>query len=171
MRWEEIDSQVCSIARTLAIFGDRWTLLIIRDAFRRVRRFSDFQKSLGIPKHRLSDRLNRLVDEGVLKKMLYDERRARYEYRLTPKGLDLFPVLMTFVQWGDKWATDQDGSPLVFRHLNCGEISQPKYVCDHCEGEVNAKNFQPEVGPGIAKKLERGEMTTDDQANQTKIIY
>lgn len=171
MRWEEIDSQVCSIARTLAIFGDRWTLLIIRDAFRRVRRFSEFQKSLGIPRHRLSDRLNRLVDAGVLKKMLYDEKRDRYEYRLTPKGLDLFPVLMTFVQWGDKWATDEDGPPLVFRHLNCGEISTPKYVCDHCDEEINAKTFHPEVGPGIAKKLARGEMSTDDHEHENEIIY
>ncbi len=171
MRWEEVDSQVCSIARTLAIFGDKWTLLIIRDAFRRVRRFSDFQKSLGIPKHRLSDRLNKLVDTGVLKKVLYDEKRARYEYRLTPKGLDLFPVLMTFVQWGDRWATDQDGSPVVFRHLKCGHISQPKYVCDQCDGAVDARNFQPEVGPGIAGKIRRGEMSTEDHGRLNEIIY
>lgn len=171
MRWKEVDSQVCSIARTLAIFGDKWTLLIIRDAFRRVRRFSDFQKSLGIPKHRLSDRLNKLVDTGVLKKVLYDENRSRYEYRLTPKGLDLFPVLMTFVQWGDRWATDQDGSPVVFRHLTCGEVSQPKYVCDQCDEPVDARNFQPEVGSGIAKKISRGEMSTDDQGRLNEIIY
>lgn len=171
MRWQEVDSQVCSIARSLALFGDKWTLLIIRDAFRRVRRFSELQKSLGIPKHRLSDRLNKLVDAGVLKKILYDEKRARYEYRLTPKGLDLFPVLMTFVQWGDRWATDEDGSPVVFRHLNCGHISHPKYVCDQCEQPVDARTFQPEVGPGIAEKIIRGEMSTDDQGRLNEIIY
>ena len=171
MRWQEVDSQVCSIARTLAIFGDKWTLLIIRDAFRRVRRFSEFQKSLGIPRHRLSDRLNKLVDAGVLKKILYDEKRSRYEYRLTPKGLDLFPVLMTFVQWGDHWATDEDGSPVVFRHTTCGEISQPKYVCNHCEEEVSARTFQPEVGTGIAKKLLRGEMSADSAGRLNEKIY
>jgi len=76
---------VCSIARALAIFGDRWTLLVIRDAFRKIRRFSEFQTSLGITKHRLSDRLTRLVEEGILDKVLYDEKRSRYEYRLTQK--------------------------------------------------------------------------------------
>ena len=171
MRWDEVDSQVCSIARTVAIFGDKWTLLIIRDAFRRVRRFSDFHQSLGIPKHRLSDRLNKLVDTGVLKKVLYDEKRSRYDYRLTPKGLDLFPVLMTFVQWGDRWATDQDGSPVVFRHATCGEISQPKYVCDQCDEPVDARNFQPEVGSGIAKKINRGEMSTDESGHLNEVIY
>ena len=171
MRWDEVDSQVCSIARTLALFGDKWTLLIIRDAFRRVRRFSDFQKSLGIPKHRLSDRLNKLVDNGVLKKMLYDEKRLRYDYRLTPKGLDLFPVLMTFVQWGDRWATDEDGSPVVFRHSDCGKISEPKYVCNQCDKPVVAKSFQPEVGPGISKKIHRGEMKTDGEGKINEPIY
>lgn len=171
MRWDEVDSQVCSIARSIAIFGDKWTLLIIRDAFRRVRRFSEFHQSLGIPKHRLSDRLNKLVDAGILKKVLYDEKRARYEYRLTPKGLDLFPVLMTFVQWGDRWATDEDGSPVVFRHTGCGEISEPKYVCDQCDEPVDARNFQPEVGAGIAKKIYRGEMKTEDEGRVNESIY
>ena len=91
MRWEDVDSQICSMARALAIFGDRWTLLIIRDAFRRVKRFSHFQKSLGITKHRLADRLNRLVEAGIMIKVPYDESGKRFEYRLTEKGIDLYP--------------------------------------------------------------------------------
>lgn len=158
MRWQEIDTQVCSIARALAIFGDRWTLLIIRDAFRRIRRFSEFQASLGITKHRLSDRLVRLVDEGILNKVLYDEKRSRYEYRLTQKGLDLYPVLMTIVQWGDQWACDEDGAPINFIHDKCGHATHPRCVCNVCHEEIHAKELVPEVGPGITKKLERGEL-------------
>lgn len=157
MRWEEIDSQVCSIARALAIFGDRWTLMIIRDAFRRVRRFSDFQKSLGITRHRLSDRLNRLVEAEIMMKSLYDEKRERYEYRLTQKGLDLYPVLMTLVQWGDKWACDGDGSPVVFTHRSCGHVTHPRLVCDVCDEDIQARDIIPGVGPGVEKKVARGE--------------
>lgn len=159
MRWKEIDGQVCSIAKALAIFGDKWTLLIVRDAFSRIRRFSEFQKSLGITKHRLSDRLNRLVEVGILVKDLYDEKRGRYEYRLTQKGLDLYPILMTVVQWGDKWTTDEDGCPVEFKHTTCGHITSPKYVCNQCDQEIDAKSIEPIVGPGIENKRRRGELS------------
>lgn len=155
MRWKEVDTQVCSIARALAIFGDRWTLLIIRDAFRRVRRFSEFQSSLGITRHRLSDRLNRLVEAEIFVKVLYDEKRERYEYRLTQKGLDLYPVLMSVVQWGDRWAVDEDGSPVTFIHKTCGHSTQPRYVCDVCDDEIIAKEIEPQLGPGITNKQQR----------------
>ena len=158
MRWEDIDSQVCSMARGLAIFGDRWTLLIIRDAFRRVRRFSDFQKSLGITKHRLSDRLTRLVEADILKKAPYDNAGKRFEYRLTPKGLDLYPVLMSVVQWGDKWESDTDGAPVVYTHKTCGNLMNTKYVCDCCGEEVRAKDIEPQAGPGVMNKIKRGEL-------------
>lgn len=158
MRWEEVDSQICSMARGLAIFGDRWTLLIIRDAFRRVKRFSDFQKSLGITKHRLSDRLNRLVDAGILKKVAYDQTGKRFEYRLTEKGLDLYPILMSVVQWGDKWESDEDGAPVVYTHKPCGHRMNAKYVCDCCGEEIRATDIEPHAGPGVTEKLKRGEL-------------
>jgi len=160
MRWEDIDSQTCSMARGLAIFGDRWTLLIIRDCFRRVRRFSDFQKSLGITKHRLSDRLSRLVDEEILSKVPYDASGKRYEYRLTEKGLDLYPILMSVVQWGDKWVADEDGAPVIYTHKNCGKQTHPRYTCDGCGEAIQARDIAPEPGPGITKKLARGEALT-----------
>ena len=163
MRWEEIDTQVCSMARALAIFGDRWTLLIIRDAFNRIRRFSAFQKSLGITKHRLAERLNRLVETGILRKEIYDERHGRFEYRLTDKGLDLYPVLMSVVQWGDKWAADQDGSPIYFTHTVCGHTTHPKYVCDVCNEEIHAKTLTPHLGPGIKKKLKCADLELDHE--------
>ena len=171
MRWEEIDSQVCSIARTVSIFGDKWTLLIIREAFRRRSRFSDFQKALGITKHRLSDRLNKLVDADIMKKHLYDEKMQRYEYRLTEKGMDLYPVLMTLVQWGDKWLGDGDGAPIVFRHLSCGHVINPTFACDHCAHEISAKDMKPELGPGVKRKIERGEMHTVDPEHINEIVY
>jgi DNA-binding HxlR family transcriptional regulator len=171
MRWEEIDSQVCSIARALTIFGDRWTLLIIRDAFRRVRRFSDFQKSLGITRHRLSDRLNRLVDADILTKVLYDEKMSRYEYHLTEKGMDLYPVLMTVVQWGDKWLCDGDGAPILFEHKPCGHVSSPRFACDHCAHDIHARDIKPVLGPGVLNKLERGELSTDDPEHDNEIVY
>ena len=111
MKWEEIDQQVCSVARALSILGERWTLLIIRDAFRGTRRFDAFQRSLGVTRHRLSERLRKLVDEGVLTRVAYMERPVRYEYRLTRKGLALYPVLMTLSQWGDDWLDDGNGPP------------------------------------------------------------
>ena len=157
MRWEDVDSQICSMARGLAIFGDRWTLLIIRDCFRRVRRFSDFQKSLGITKHRLSDRLARLVEEEILIKRPYDASGKRFEYRLTEKGLDLYPVLMSVVQWGDKWVADEDGAPVVYTHKTCGNYTKPRYTCDCCGEEIFARDLEPEAGPGVTQKIARGE--------------
>ena len=116
MKWEEIDQQACSVARALAVLGERWTLLIIRDAFRGTRRFDDFQRSLGVTRHRLSERLRKLVGEGVLTRVAYMERPTRYEYRLTRKGLALYPVLMTLSQWGDDWLDAGNGPPQHDRH-------------------------------------------------------
>src|SRR5688500_9730788 len=91
------EDQNCSVARALEVLGDRWTLLVVRDAFLGVRRFDDFQRSLGIARNVLADRLGRLVDEGVLERRRYQERPERFEYRLTPKGLDLLPVTMSLM--------------------------------------------------------------------------
>ncbi len=116
------DGQVCSIARTLEVVGERWTLLIIRDAFLGRRRFDEFRDSLGIASNVLTDRLNRLVDEGVLERVLYSERPERFEYRLTEKGAELRVALLALMQWGDRYLLDKpprvarrrsDGSPVL----------------------------------------------------------
>ena len=99
----DYENQNCSIARALEVVGERWTLLIVRDAFLGIRRFEQFQESLGIARNVLTERLNRLVDEGVLKRVQYSERPERYEYRLTPKGRDLNVSLVGLRQWGDKY--------------------------------------------------------------------
>ncbi|MCK4079793.1 helix-turn-helix transcriptional regulator [Acinetobacter radioresistens] len=103
MKWSETQQQNCPVAQTLAMIGDRWTLLIIRDAFLGLSRFEQFQKSLGITRHVLAERLKRLVEEGILEKQSYIDRQQRFEYVLTGKGRDLKPILMAIVEWGVQW--------------------------------------------------------------------
>src|SRR4051794_16149111 len=109
----DYEGQNCSIARALEVVGERWTLLIVRDAFLGLRRFDQFQESLGIARNVLTDRLNRLVEEGILERVRYSERPERYEYRLTPKGVELNVALTSLRQWGDKYRTDKP--PRVLR--------------------------------------------------------
>lgn len=157
MRWQDIDSQVCSIARTMVILGDRWTMLIVRELFRGVTKFSSMQKSLDINKNRLSERLNRLVDEEIVEKHEYDEARHRFEYVLTPKGVELYPLLISIISWGDKWTADEDGVPLDFIHTGCGHKAKPFYCCSDCGEPVGFDNLTPVPGPGVLKKIKRGE--------------
>src|SRR5262245_1642216 len=103
----DYDGQNCSIARALEIVGERWTLLIVRDVFLGRRRFDEFQESLGISRNVLTERLNRLVEEEILERVLYQEHPARYEYRLTRKGLDLHLALTGLRQWGDKYVSEK----------------------------------------------------------------
>ena len=127
----EYEGQNCSIASTLELIGERWTLLILRDVFLRVRRFEDFQRSLGIARNVLSARLQRLCDEGILERRVYQQRPLRYEYRLTEKGIDLWPILMTMIKWGDKYAAD-NGPPILIEHKNCGGLLDEHLMCDRC---------------------------------------
>ena len=115
------DRSACSIAGSLDVIGDRWTMLILREAFRGTRRFDHFQRDLGLARNLLADRLSRLVDHGVFHKVLYQEHPPRYDYRLTPKGIDLSPSLVALMRWGDKWVSGEDGPPVVlvnFRSLS-----------------------------------------------------
>jgi len=128
----------CSVARTLEVVGEWWSLLVLRDAFKGVRRFDDFQRSLGIARNILADRLAGLVEHGVLERRLYQERPERYEYRLTAKGLDLYPVIVALLRWGDRWAADEMGPPLVLTHKACGHEGVPVMVCPGCREEVDA---------------------------------
>lgn len=121
MKWEEIGDQPCSVARTLSVLGDRWTMLILRNAFMGVRRFDDFQRSLGLTRHVLSERLKRLVEHEILVKVPYVQRQERFEYQLTEKGLDLYPIILAMVQWADKWMDLGMGKPLEFTHKSCGK--------------------------------------------------
>ncbi len=136
------------MARTVSVIGDRWTLLVLRDCFLGIRRFEDFQQRLGISRPMLVDRLRKLVEADVLKKVAYQEAPPRYEYRLTTKGRDLHGVLMAIVHWGDVHMAGKSGRPLLHRHTGCGHLFDPVAVCSHCRAPVTAKEVTVERGPG-----------------------
>ena len=150
MRWNDLDGEACSLARTVSVIGDRWTLLILRDCFLRVRRFDDFQERLGIARPILADRLDKLVKNFVLTKVAYQERPVRYEYRLTPKGLDLHPIILSMVHWGDIHLAGKKGRPVVHRHLVCGHEFDPVMTCSECGEELAPRDIQVLPGPGAA---------------------
>jgi DNA-binding HxlR family transcriptional regulator len=137
----------CSIARTLEVIGDRWSILILRDAFRGVRRFDDLQRDLGIARNILTDRLQKLVDHGVLDKRPYQNRPTRYEYRLTPKGIELSPALVALMRWGDTWLAD-GSPPLVLTHKDCGSPLDQAFICWHCDTTVTPTDIRSRPGPG-----------------------
>ena len=152
MQRSSFSDMPCSVARTLDIIGEWWTLLILRDVFYGVRRFEALRSHLGISRKVLTNRLQRLTDEEILKKVAYQENPTRYEYRLTKKGLDLFPVLLTIMNWGDRWTAEPDETPVIFLHTGCGKETTPKMVCSHCGEELTAHNVQPTPGPGAPKE-------------------
>jgi len=150
MKWDEIGDVRCSVARTLSVVGDRWTLLVLRDAFLGVRRFEAFQRNLGISRHRLADRLKKLVQHGILERRPYQERPERLEYRLTEKGIDLYPILIAIVGWGDRWMADEQGPPMLYRHRGCGKLALPTLHCPECGEPVTARDITPSANPGSA---------------------
>ncbi|MBQ0795437.1 helix-turn-helix domain-containing protein [Zhongshania sp.] len=145
MRWEDLDQQPCSLARTLAVVGDRWTLLILRDCFLGVRRFDAFEQRLGVTRHVLTDRLKKLVSYGVLYKSPYQERPLREEYRLSEKGLELHPVILGLVGWGDKHMSDERGAPIIHIHKSCGQEMHATTHCSGCGEAITAKDIKVEV--------------------------
>ena len=142
------------MARTLAVIGDRWTLLILRECFRRVRRFDEFQARLGIGRPILADRLAKLVANFVLTKMAYQENPTRYEYRLTEKGLDLYPIVLSIVHWGDIHLAGKKGRPILHEHVTCGHQFDPIMTCSACHTELKAREVRVLPGPG-ARKMAR----------------
>jgi DNA-binding HxlR family transcriptional regulator len=147
MLGSDYGSQNCSIARTLELVGERWTFLVLRDVFLGVRRFDALQRDLGVARNVLAARLERLVGEEILAKVPYSERPPRYEYRLTDKGLDLWPVIVELLRWGDRYAAP-DGPPIVIRHKGCGGELGERRVCTRCGEELGARDVRAEPGPG-----------------------
>jgi DNA-binding HxlR family transcriptional regulator len=140
------DNQNCSIARALEVVGDRWTLLVIRSAFEGVRRFDDFQSALGVARNVLTERLNRLCDEGIMRKVRYQERPDRYEYRLTRKGVGLWPAMMSLLVWGDRHYAD-DGRPLIVIHRGCGGEMTDRLMCSACGVALEPNEVDAVPGP------------------------
>lgn len=154
MRWDEFESGTCSVARAVEVLGDRWTVLVLRDVFNGVRRFDDLQRHLGIARDVLTKRLAALVEEGVIERRPYRDpgSRTRYEYRLTQAGLELRPVLLALIEWGDRYRAAPDGPPVVVAHEECGA---PVRVVLECEqGHPIGPRTRLLLGPGPgARKL------------------
>lgn len=146
MRWRELGEEECSVARTVSVIGDRWTLLVLRECFLRTRRFEAFQERLGITRPVLADRLQKLVEAGVLERVPYQERPVRQEYRLTQRGLDLHPVMMAIVHWGDVHMAKDRRRPVLHRHRGCGHHFDPVMVCSECAAPLQARDVAVEPG-------------------------
>jgi DNA-binding HxlR family transcriptional regulator len=150
-------TQPCSIARTLDVVGDWWTLLVLRDVFRGAHRFDELKSGLGIATNVLTVRLKRLTDAGILERRAYQEHPPRFEYTATAKGRDLYPVLIALLQWGDRYMRDasdpSDAPPRVVVHDTCGHAIRPAFSCPHCRSEVSAQNARTVARAELPREL------------------
>ena len=140
----------CSIARGLAIAGEPWSPLVIRDVFIGINRFDDIQRDLGISRKVLAERLRHLVGAGVLERRPYSERPPRDEYALTEKGRGFMDVLMSLMAWGDRWAAGDAGPPALYRHRACGQIAHVEPTCSACGEPMHSTDVDIEPGPGLS---------------------
>jgi len=153
--WNRLDysAENCSLLHALEIVGDKWAIPILREAFFGLRRFSDFQHSLGCARNLLSTRLSNLVAEGLLEIQSYQVpgQRKRNEYRITEKGRELLPVLIALLQWGDRWAVDPAGPPVLLKHRNCDGKLHVAITCEHGHTDLKAKDIEISAGPGAIR--------------------
>src|SRR5690349_10648916 len=149
----EYDTENCTIGAAVSAIGEKWTFLVLREAFNGVRRFEDMRRRTQAPRQVLSDRLSRLVADGMLRRVPYQERgqRVRHEYRLTQKGLDLYPVLVALMEWGDKYAVGSAGPQALLRHRDCGEPVELQLACAAGHVLESAREVTPVPGPGARK--------------------
>ena len=154
MLGNDYEGQICSIARSLELVGERWSLLVIREVFNGHRRFSEMQRALGVARNVLASRLQRLVEEGILERRPYCERPERFEYFLTEKGLDLWPTMVSLMHWGDKHMPLPGGPPVVVVHKGeCGGLVNDRRICQSCGKELGVREARAVEGPGMAAAL------------------
>jgi DNA-binding HxlR family transcriptional regulator len=148
----DYDTPTCSIGAAVGIIGEKWTFLVLREAFNGVRRFGDMQRRTQAPRQILSDRLARLVRDGLLRREPYQEegQRSRHEYRLTEKGRDLYPIIVALMHWGDRYAAPA-GPPVVLTHRDCGQPVHLQLTCDDGHALASAREVTPAPGPGARK--------------------
>ncbi len=149
----------CSVASTLEVIGERWTMHVLRESFLGVRRFEDFRRNIGVARNILSDRLNTLVAEGILRRELYSEHPPRYEYRLTRKGVDLSGILIELMKWGNRWAPNPEGPALLLRHRDCGSVIEPAHACPACGEQVHPWNLEALAGPATTARADAAAAT------------
>ena len=147
MPYRPFEHQNCSVAAALAAVGERWTLLVMREVLLGRRRFADIKRNTGIAPNILSDRLATLVEQGLLEKRLYSEHPESYEYVPTRKGVDVNPVIVALMGWGDRYAAPE-GPPRVVVHTACGHDAHPQLHCAHCGEEMRPHEMKVRPGPG-----------------------
>ncbi|WP_117211311.1 winged helix-turn-helix transcriptional regulator [Allorhizocola rhizosphaerae] len=140
----------CTVGRAMAVLGERWTFVVLREVFNGVRRFDDMRAHTDVPRQVLANRLALLVEEGILRREPYREpgARLRHEYRLTEKGFDLYPVLVAVLEWGDRHLADPDGPPVEIAHRDCGSRVVVRLSCEDGHGEIKPRDVAPRPGPG-----------------------
>jgi len=150
-----MDMENCSVQRTLDLVGEKWTLLILREALNGVHRFADFHEHLGASEPILADRLKKLVSAGILQVRPYqdDGQRTRHEYRLTEKGLELYPAIVSLMQWGDKYLADPEGASVSIEHKACGHAVRVVVQCTHDGDIIAARDARSFPGPGARKLI------------------
>lgn len=139
MRWRELKNQDCSVAKSLSVFGDLWTIMILRDCFLGIKNFDGFAKSLGISRSIISNRLANLVNDGILEKFETSSPAASKQYRLSPKGLSLYPIILSIVKWGDANFYQNIDPPITHIHRTCGHKLSPIFCCEECGKVVDPK--------------------------------
>ena len=137
-----VDRTSCSIARSLDVLGDTWSVLVIREMFLGTHRFDQLQEHLGIARNVLAARLRRLVEHGVLARRQYQEHPPRFEYHLTRKGVDLYPLVVALLQWGDRYLADPSGGPVLLEHAACGHVVEIVPTCSACGGSITASDMR-----------------------------
>jgi DNA-binding HxlR family transcriptional regulator len=150
----------CSIARTVDLIGDGWTPMVLREAFYGTTRFDDFERALGIGRNVLSQRLGRLVEEGVLERRAYQQNPLRHDYVVTTKGRELFPVLAAMMAWGDRWLAPADGPPVLLQHVSCGHDARAEVVCGECHQPLELDQVRLHLGPGFPDRLRESALAT-----------
>jgi len=143
----------CSVAKSMDLLGDRWTPLVLREAFYDIRRFDAFQQELGIARNTLTERLRRLVDAGLMEKRVYETQPIRHEYLRTESGRDFYGVILAITAWGDRWLAEEAGAPVTTRHETCGHDTRAEVVCSHCKAPLAWEDVTPRPGPGYPPKL------------------
>jgi DNA-binding HxlR family transcriptional regulator len=148
----------CTIGRTMEILGERWTVMVLREIFSGLRRFDEMRERTNIPRQVLANRLALLLDHGILRRHPYQEpgARVRYEYRLTPKGIDLYPILVAVREWGDRYLADPEGPALLTVHRDCGAEVHGELRCEAGHRLNSAREVAPRPGPGARLRTEAG---------------
>jgi DNA-binding HxlR family transcriptional regulator len=144
----------CTIGRAMEIFGERWTLVVLREVFNGIRRFDDMRVRTAVPRQVLTNRLASLVEHGILRREPYQEpgARVRHEYRLTAKGLDLYPMLIAIAEWGNRYLAEPEGPPLDFAHRDCGSSVHVELHCAAGHTVADPRDVLPRPGPGARRR-------------------